>query len=42
MAIGEVVVEKHVFLKTFLMMENLTVHTKAVKMRMVVAKTSQY
>jgi len=38
MVIGKVVVEKHVFLKIFSMMEKLTVHTKAVKMKVVVAQ----
>jgi hypothetical protein len=38
MVIGKVVAEKHVFLKTSLMMEKLTVHTKAVKMRVVAAQ----
>jgi len=42
MVIGKVVVEKHVFLKIFSMMGKLTVHTKAVKMRVVVAQQSQY
>jgi len=37
MVIGEVVVEKRVFLKIFSMMGKLIVHTKAVKMRLVVA-----
>jgi len=42
MVIGKVVVEKHVFLKIFSMMGKLTVHTKAVKMRVVVVHQSQY
>jgi len=38
MVIGEAVVEKRVFSKIFSMMGKLTVHTKAVRMRVVVAQ----
>lgn len=41
MDFGKVVVQEHVYTKTFSKMENSIVHTKAVKMRIVVIQLLQ-